>query len=451
MTDVIHDEASVAAEVTRRFSTATSVAAADITGSAGGFSAKIFRVTVTYADAGDEDAQRPTSMIVKTTKEAATSKASGIAREADFYASLARVVDPACAFIPHCYFAAKDAATGIKIVALEDLATPDRQGVQSGYFFGPNSVINWGKDLAALTANFPQVGERAVALRATADAATLHAAFWMDPALLASSSSSDATGPSTASFLRASGWVQGLPADKAAFDSTSGWAVGAWKRTLERVQNEMDAAARAGGPAPTLTLDPRIVTFMETSIQALGYEAYKNMWQTNAGAGGIPWTLVHGDYHPANFIVTLPKKPAADAAGAHAEAFALFLVDWEAVGVGSGPQELGQYMISHSTAAARRAIEDELLGVYHQRLVAELARIAATKPAAGAAAAAPTAVTLDHVRREYVYGGLARWAWLMPVCFEVCPPAMSQYFHDQVLQFLVDHAVDPTAVPMLRP
>ncbi len=170
--------------------------------------------------------------------------------------------------------------------------------------------------------------------------------------------------------------------------------------------------------------------------------------------GCIPWTLVHGDYHPANFMVTHPKKnnnnnnSMNNNTAEEGSSFALFLVDWEAVGVGSGPQELGQYMISHSTAAARRAVEDEMLSVYHLTLLSELQRHHRTT--AGAAASTPT-VTLEQIRREYIYGGLARWAWLMPVCFEVCPPAASQYFHDQVLSFLVDHGVDPAAVPMLRP
>ena len=39
----------------------------------------------------------------------------------------------------------------------------------------------------------------------------------------------------------------------------------------------------------------------------------------------------------------------------------LVLVDFEVVGVGSGPQDIGQYMISHLTPEKRKKNEMELL------------------------------------------------------------------------------------------
>lgn len=64
----------------------------------------------------------------------------------------------------------------------------------------------------------------------------------------------------------------------------------------------------------------------------------------------------------------------------------LALVDWEAVAVGSGPQDLGQFMISHASPAARRALAPGALRSY-----------AAALTAAGCAE-----VTEEGVLEEYV-------------------------------------------------
>ena len=402
----VHDKESIEVEVRKYFPTASEVVVSDITGTAGGLSSQIFRAVL-----GSND---PSTIIVKTTKNAESSATGGLVREADFYISLARIVDPDASFIPRCYFASSDAASGVKIMALEDLCSPKFEGVQSGYFFGSNSILNWGKDLAALTSKYPTVRERDVVLQSGVLAAKLHAAFWQDEALLSKP------------FLRAAGWVRGVAQDEPSFQGIAGWAVNAWKAFTKKQEAE-----------PTVKIDPLVAAFVTRSIEQISYENYRKMWRVEASdmsseESAIPWTLVHGDYHPANFILAHDKDGKLP--------FALYLVDWEAVGVGSGPQELGQYMISHSTAAERQANEEDLLKVYHETLNAELARLGKK-----------CHISLDFVRKEYVVGGLARWAWLLPVCCQLCPPAGAQYFHDQVLHFLQDHNIDPSTSPMLRP
>ena len=57
-------------------------------------------------------------------------------------------------------------------------------GVQAGYFFGPGSPHNIGKDLTALTAACPGIYESDVVTEAFRIAATIHAAYWRDRALL---------------------------------------------------------------------------------------------------------------------------------------------------------------------------------------------------------------------------------------------------------------------------
>ena len=84
--------------------------------------------------------------------------------------------------------------TGEKILLLEDLS----DGVQSGYFFGPHSPHNWGKDLDALTRVAPGVTTERIASIAFEEAAKMHAKHWWCNSELKS-----------ISWLRSTDWLQG--------------------------------------------------------------------------------------------------------------------------------------------------------------------------------------------------------------------------------------------------
>ena len=58
--------------------------------------------------------------------------------------------------------------------------------------------------------------------------------------------------------------------------------------------------------------------------------------------------------------------------------------------------------------------------------------------------------TEADVWAEYVEGGLGWWLWFLPRLLSICPPAAAQYFHNQVLAFVVDHGVTLDSVPMMR-
>lgn len=379
----------------------------DLTATAGGFSAQILRLHVSFVT---PSATGATSCIVKRTKpEAVASSVSlGISREADFFSYYAPLVDPETHFLPKVYFSAVE-ASGYKVVIMEDLTL--RNGVQSGYFFGNHSIINHGKDLAALTKRFTDAGvtERDIVMRAFDAAAKLHGRFWMDASLL---------GAEHGAFLRASSWIQGK--DEASFNGIAGWAIAAWKAFLEK---------NAAADPPIVKMDERVKILVEHAAAQVDFKAYEGLWKAE---GRLPWTLVHGDFHPANMMVVDAKEGGV--------AFDLALLDFEAVGVGSGPQDLGQYMISHSRPELRRQYEAEAIASYVATLNTLLVEQHHAEP-----------VTVEAVTQEYVEGGLCRWAWLFPVCCSVCPPSALQYFHDQMLAFMIDHNVAPTSVGMLRP
>ena len=72
----------------------------------------------------------------------------------------------------------------------------------------------------------------------------------------------------------------------------------------------------------------------------------------------LPWTFIHGDFHPGN-IMWMPDDPTCK----------VRLFDWEMVGVGFGPQELGQYVISHFDLSKYGAnVHKELVTAYYNEL-----------------------------------------------------------------------------------
>jgi hypothetical protein len=326
----------------------------------------------------------------------------GLAREALFYCSWAQLPTAAgaeCALggvLPRVYHAEGCMATGEKVLVMEDLSAAG--AVQLGHVFGgagawPGNPNNWGKDVAALTRGLPPgLGEAAATRLAFGAAATLHAPFWGCAALAAKP------------WLRGAGWIAG--ADREAWEQAQSHTREQWAQVKSRL----------GTASYTVNWDPRLVACIDAALAKVSWEAFQTELRSR------PFTLVHGDFHPANLLLVDGGRGVR-------------LIDWEAVGLGSGPQELGQFMISHVEPGARAAMERGAVAAYH----AELTRL---NPRVG--------MTLAECWAEYVAGGLGRWLYFLPFDGWGAPPAVSQFFCDQVLAFIVAHGVTPETVPMPR-
>ena len=105
--------------------------------------------------------------------------------------------------------------------------------------------------------------------------------------------------------------------------------------------------------------------------------------------------------------------------------------------MGSGPQDLAQFMISHMVPAERRACERQLLHEYADSLVA-----AAPAPAAAAA--------YEAVAREYAAGGAERWVWLLALLAGLCPLDMLAFWAAQLDAFCEDWGITTETVGMPR-
>lgn len=293
-------------------------------------------------------------------------------------------------------------STGEKTIIMQDLG----DAIQSGYFFGPVSPHNWDKDLLqktrGLSAKISALDVAKVAARAAAE---VHASFFRDIELAKDGFS----------WLRGSRWISGE--GQALWEAYQGQSRAAWE--------SLDFANSG------VAWDPFLRECIDAAIGRAktengGFSSFL-AWMEKA-----PWSLVHGDFHPANCMLLAPPDPEGGL-----QKLRLILLDWENVGVGSGPQEIAQFLISHMDPGLRATVESEVLQEYYRSLISRNPQIAEV-------------MSYDECWREYVAGGAGKWTWFMPLLATGCPPKMTQYFHDQLLAFLKTHMLTPETMPMPR-
>lgn len=192
-------------------------------------------------------------------------------------------------------------------------------------------------------------------------------------------------------------WLRGA-------DWLKGEGRGAW------VEAQM-LAADAWKGIDTTHWDRHLVECVNASLAKIDWDDFQ------AELKARPWTVVHGDAHPHNILRVDGR---------------LVLIDFEMVGLGSNAQELGQFLISHMVPDERRQHEERLVRVYYGALGLQ------------------ETYSFEACWREYLDGGAGRWLWFVPYLASVCPPAMAQYFHDQLAAFLHDHFPVAADVPMPR-
>ena len=358
---------------------------------AGGQSGEMTRLRVTLADSEGGGAL---SMVVKTTKPNGSDQSAklGLAREAYFFGSeiSARFREATGGALPHVYYCYGDVALGEKTIVFEDLG----DAIQLGYFFGGGSPLNWGKDLAALTAAAAPDFDAQAATRAAFSAfARLHAGNWNDRGLVQHA------------YLRGADWFQ--QQGEASFLAAQQQGAACWAKTKPAIEQGTTKVKWA----------PELVAIIDASFARVSWTAFQERLRAT------PFTLVHADSHPANMMWRAATQR-------------LVLLDFEVVGLGSGPQDLSQFLISHMASATRRACEHDLVRGYYAELTAN-----------GVSA---DEYSWDACWAEYQRGGSERWVWLVALLSAMCPAPMVQFWHDQLLEFMQDHGITAASVGMPR-
>ena len=386
----------------------------------GGFSGVLTRLQLAFCDGCSR------TLVVKTHSAGRqiNAAAMGLAREALVYAELGpRLRAAVPGGLPMCLFAAGDMVTGEKFILLEDLAdSPTRRCVDSGLCFGPDSPMNWTRK-ADVEAAEAIASPEDVARSAFTLAARWHAAFWQDTAT-----------------VQQCPWLRGAA-------RLSGEGRKAWEVMQAEAGAYWAATEKGEGPngSSLANWDPTLVACIRASLAKVSWS------DATAALAASPWTIVHGDFHPGNGIlvyeasggVTVPSSSSDGSSEGGAVSMRALLsplrsvfVDFENVGIGSGPAELGQYMISHMAPGVRRGCEQRLVREYYDTLIAS--------------GVDPADMPWGACWAEYAAGGIAKWVWMFALLTGLCPPPMLAFWADQLSAFITDHGITPDTIQQPR-
>lgn len=386
-------------------------------------------------------------VIVKYNAPSVRGKDLGTPRESHFYQLFIEKMQFFDIKTPEVYYTYGDMLTGEKLLILKYL----KDSTQSGYFFGSNSPLNWNKDLDAITQSITNeiikynslytydYLAKHIAYKAMQAAAQMHAYYWRNHVLLTADYN----------WLRGIEWYSCFKSDSTTSDESTTWinaqktCVNVWKSLSTKILE---------GNTGDVKWNPFLVKCIQASVDNISWTTYQQELKDNRRS----WTLVHGDFHPANMMFELLQvnqdhaltSDDEDSSSSYLKAFDsnLVILDWELVGIGNGPQDIAQYVISHFSPDFRRSIEVKLIEFYYQQLSAEIKRYHGEE---GLESFNQT-YSLQKCREEYVSGGVERWIWLLIVLASMCPDKMVQYFHDQVYEFIIDHNVKPEDIGMPR-
>lgn len=380
------------------------------------------KLTISYTNNMD-DHHAPMSLIIKQAPPVGRpqSKMLGLAREGLFYKHLAPKVTAAHPHIlPKIYRAFGDMASGSKLVLMEDLSASSY--VDSGILFGPGNPNNWSRDLPNLISQAYGDGDGVsppssyqVANETFLAIAKVHATFWKDESLLSSSSSS---------YLRCANWIQGQ--DRASWAASQGFIQGIWKKLNDN-----------GAMDTVIEWDPLVRACTTKAMAGISWEA--QLERLNTAKSSSHWTLVHGDFWPGNVLISTDTTSSSSSSSSSDDSSSLKLLDWEMAGIGSGAQDLGQYVLSNMDPEERRACERTLIEHYYEELI----RCGVPKES----------YSLEDCWNEYRIGGIERWLWFLVYFIGQEGPMLkwAQFFHDQIQAFLVDHKITPDDIVQPRP
>ena len=392
----------------------------------GGLSGEMVFIQVEYSDGEKE------KLLLKKSPDGVSPMrvAAGTAREALFYSNFSQKLGTMVSKTHWTYADMKAGESAILMECLNDC-------VPSGVFFGKGNPNNWGlsaEKYDELIKDNPDA--LTVTKQAFAIYANMHATYWCPVDILKDDGFS---------------WLNG-------HDRLSGQGMDRFKET-QAVSHDgwikMLPAITAGNHY--VQWDEHLVACLKTSFAKVDWVAYQTELKTR------PFSLVHGDAHPHNFLWCDQRTDMAH----------LKLIDFEMIGLGSPAQELGQYLISHMEPSLRRSNERNLVQEYHTQVCSHL-----EKKKKRIETETETEEVGDRNNRnsnekefntqymnhnnfdlamcwqEYVDGGFGRWAWFVggfDVFFGGEKNAkMCQFFHDQLAAFARDHIPDPRSAPMPR-
>ena len=232
--------------------------------------------------------------------------------------------------------------------------------------------------------------------------AHVHAKFWRDKSLLGDEYN----------YLRCSSWINGK--DEKSWKASQGMIQGIWEKYSSAEEHSINS----------IQWDPLVRQLVDKAMEGISWQSQQERLNSDSN-----FTLVHGDFWPGNVMISTSSDTKED--------YDIRLLDWEMCGLGSGPQDLGQYILSNMDPVVRRECEEQLIKNYYQKLIS----------------LGVSDFSWDECWKEYKIGGLERWLWfLVYFCGQEGEMIKwGQFFHDKIQEFVHDHKICPVDITQPRP
>merc|ERR1712232_863555 len=305
---------------------------------------------------------------------------------------------------PKIFYSYGDFLTGRKCIIMEDIPN----SIDSGVLFGPGNPNNWKRNLPELIAKIESSPptSKEVALVTFREIAKIHAIYWKRDDLL----SPDKT------WLRGRAWLRGL--GKESWEASQNLVRLFWNLYLETETNE-----NGGITKPLIPWDDRVRSAVEKAVNGISWEAQLKRLNKEEH-----WTLVHGDFWPGNVMWMTASNES--------NKLPIRFLDWEMVGLGSGPQDLGQYVVSNMDPVDRKECEHELVEAYFKELLLHNESIDCSS---------------DYCWQEYKIGAVERWIWFLVYFVGSEMGDWALFFHNQISSFMADHKITSEHITQPRP
>ena len=183
-------------------------------------------------------------------------------------------------------------------------------------------------------------------------------------------------------------------------------------------------------PPGDVVLDPRLVKIIDESYARASWAELQRFLHDPAN----PWTLCHGDFHASNMFLRGGADREKDAAGC-VETFPddVTLFDWSEVGPWENTVDLAQTIISDVRAEVFKEHSRDVVRAYWERLTRT------------GSAVSRNDYPFEKCWASFCRSGPERWIWVfsMLASFPGIPSAAVQYFHNQLLEFILAHDPQP--------
>jgi len=302
-----------------------------------------------------------------------------------------------------------DMTTGAKRVVLQDLS---KEMFESGAVIGKkHTPLNFNKDVdAILQSRYPCSNpppQEEMVVEAFLVAARLHKAHWNQKKLL------QHAWLRNADIYQAALGTNETNSPPSRFEQTMQYLRHEWTHNIRPSMILQDNGDLIDSDDGGLCFSKRVVELLD---MATSHERVQWKYHRSKMAKGN-FTMIHGDFHPGNLMIST-------------ETNTITLLDFEMVGVGMGPQDCAQLVMSHLPPDCFGHAAEVALSAYYREL---------TSGSNGVDAAT---YTFDQCLGEYTDEGLGKWLWFLIILKNVMPPPMISYFAAQVDAFATHHERD---------